>query len=84
MPGRLCVALTLLLAAVALRAAQAGEPPTARIMVNPVPAKVGPPYPPLIGGGPDIVGNELRLDAGGRGKGRQQRGARRLLVPGQS
>ncbi len=62
---RLCVAFTLLLAAVALRAAQAGEPPTARIMVNPVPAKVGPPYPPLIGGGPNIVGNELRLDAGG-------------------
>lgn len=43
----------------------AGEPPTAKIMVNPVPAKVGPPYPPLIGGGPNIVGNELRLDAGG-------------------
>jgi hypothetical protein len=43
----------------------AGTPPTAKIMVNPVPAKVGPPYPPLIGGGPNIVGNELRLDAGG-------------------
>jgi hypothetical protein len=49
----------------ALRTAQAGEPPTARIMVNPVPAKVGPPYPPLADGGPNIVGNELRLDAGG-------------------
>jgi len=48
-----------------LYAANAGEPPTAKIMVNPVPAKVGPPYPPLIGGGPNIVGNELRLDAGG-------------------
>jgi hypothetical protein len=46
-------------------AARAGTPPTAKIMVNPVPAKVGPPYPPLIGGGPNIVGNELRLDAGG-------------------
>lgn len=39
--------------------------PMAKIMVNPVPAKIGPPYPPLIGGGPNIVGNELRLDAGG-------------------
>jgi len=48
-----------------LCAAQAGEPPTAKIMVNPVPAKVGPPYPPLIGGGANIVANELRLDAGG-------------------
>ncbi len=48
-----------------LCAANAGEPPTARIMVNPVPAKVGPPYPPLADGGPNIVGNELRLDAGG-------------------
>jgi hypothetical protein len=46
-------------------AARAGTPPTAKIMVNPVPAKVGPPYPPLVGGGPNIVGNELRLDAGG-------------------
>ncbi len=49
----------------ALSAAFGGEPPTARIMVNPVPAKVGPPYPPLADGGPNIVGNELRLDAGG-------------------
>ncbi len=65
MLGRLCVAVTLLLAVDAPRPAQAGEPPTARIMVNPVLAKVGPPYPPLIGGGPNIVGNELRLDAGG-------------------
>jgi hypothetical protein len=46
-------------------AGRAGTPPTAKIMVNPVPAKVDPPYPPLIGGGPNIVGNELRLDAGG-------------------
>ena len=55
----------LVLTALALRIAYAGEPPTARIMVNPVPAKVGPPYPPLADGGPNIVGNELRLDAGG-------------------
>ncbi len=56
---------TLVVVALTLDVANAGEPPTARIMVNPVPAKVGPPYPPLIGGGPNIVGNELRLDAGG-------------------
>ena len=36
----------------------AGEPPTAKIMLNPVPAKVGS-YPPLVGGGANIVGNEL-------------------------
>jgi hypothetical protein len=57
--------LGFMLVSLNMRSAQAGEPPTARIMVNPVPAKVGPPYPPLADGGPNIVGNELRLDAGG-------------------
>jgi hypothetical protein len=47
-----------------LQSVIAGTPPTATLMINPVPAKTGS-YPALIGGGPNIVGNELRLDSGG-------------------